>query len=165
MKKKKYSLVNKAIDSTQNGFKKELGNKEIVENFKKGITENLENNIKKTDLTIDFLNTNWDLFLKTITEKPSIFNQITNLFPSEIVDKSVKIYVENQTSFSMLNRSLEYINIKFNKYFGNNYSLEFLLGKNPSIKDLGLIDSNLNNEINNPYLKGIIELLNATKVL
>lgn len=65
----------------------------------------------------------------------------------------------------MLNRSLEYINIKFNKYFGNNYSLEFLLGKNPSIKDLGLIDSNLNNEINNPYLKGIIELLNATKVL
>lgn len=164
--KKKYSLVNKAIDSTQNGFKKELGNKEIVENFKKGITENLENNIKKkTDLTIDFLNTNWDLFLKTITEKPSIFNQITNLFPSEIVDKSVKIYVENQTSFSMLNRSLEYINIKFNKYFGNNYSLEFLLGKNPSIKDLGLIDSNLNNEINNPYLKGIIELLNATKVL
>jgi DNA polymerase III subunit gamma/tau len=112
--------------------------------------------------TIGQIQAKWGEFLRSCDDKRSLAAMLEQLQPAEISGGTIRLYVENEAQKTMLQRSRDLLAERLTSFFRAPLTLEAVIGAAPMIRAEAGPSSVGREQIEHPFIKGIVELLGAS---
>jgi hypothetical protein len=114
--------------------------------------------------SIGQIQSRWGEFLRSCDDKRSIAVMLEQVQPAEIAGGTIRLYVENEAQRTMLARSREVLSERLTAFFGAALTLEPVIGAAPMIRAEAGPSGSSREQIEHPFIRGIVELLGAAAV-
>jgi len=114
--------------------------------------------------SIGQIQSRWGEFLRSCEDKRSIAVMLEQVQPAEIAGGTIRLYVENEAQRTMLARSREVLSERLTAFFGAALTLEPVIGAAPMIRAEAGPSGSSREQIEHPFIRGIVELLGAAAV-
>ena len=111
--------------------------------------------------TIGQIQSKWSEFLRSCEDRRSIAAVLDTLQPAEITGGTIRLYVENDAQQTMVMRNRDVLTERLTDFFHAPLTIEAVVGAAPKIRAEANPVSTSREQIDHPFVRGIVELLGA----